>query len=372
MSMISRLSEHIHSVPYIDVSDLQDYSVNTNIAKLSGIKKLIESCFILISGTSPTSTTGDSVSGSNNNTSTTSNNNNNNNKVIQYTASSVMLPPMDHEYNGHIMSLDGDKCSLLSLATSKWTSIQDVIKRPYNYVPTSVVYARGDVYVFGGPDAPNTYSRFSLAEKQCYDDDIFGIIGCTFASACFDGNRLIYLVGGNHQGHKSDRVDCFNIDTQQFSSVGTLPHGLAFPCIYYHNNAIIVVGGEKAGGGGGGSHTEVLLFNVRTHVTDVLIKDISISQYDFSCFDGEDNIYVHAKDGFMRYTLSTKQPTKLSRCPTYGQLRQMVYDRSVGIICLGGKGNNYRYTTQDDHWTRLNDDDPVANRTWYGACLIRD
>ncbi|GAM25620.1 hypothetical protein SAMD00019534_087950 [Acytostelium subglobosum LB1] len=100
-----------------------------------------------------------------------------------------------------------------------------------------------------------------------------------------------------------------------------------------------------------------------------------------SCFDGQDSIYLMTSIGdidddediFMRYSLSTRKITKLAKSPISSDYSRLIHDQSFGIIYVGGKGRNYRYSIPDDKWTLITDDnDSITNRAQYGACLIRD
>ncbi|GAM22730.1 hypothetical protein SAMD00019534_059050, partial [Acytostelium subglobosum LB1] len=253
----------------------------------------------------------------------------------------------------------------------KWTPINGAFKRSLDAVHTSVVYCRGSVYVFGGFDSPMIYSRYSLSNHQCERNDIVGISGGNWISTCYDGNHHIYLVGGDHNGQRLNRVDCFDIVTGQFSHIGHLPYSLAFAFICFHNNSIIVVGGAKDGK----ANQDILSFNIQTHDTEVLIKSLDNGVYDTYCYDGKEYIYVLSKHSFMRYSLDTTKPStaRLALCPTAtGHLCSMIYDQQYGIVYLGGTGLTYHYSTQDNKWTMIDDQDNVNGRYCYGACLIRD
>ncbi|GAM23051.1 hypothetical protein SAMD00019534_062260, partial [Acytostelium subglobosum LB1] len=328
LNMIAAHIKHMRLVRYGAASRPQEYRVDTDVAKLDGIRKQIESCFKLI------------------------------------TTSSRRSDGEDAQTKSNILSIKGRECSMYSLATTKWQSIGNVFDRTFSGVYTSVVHARGHVYVFGGLDAPTTYSRYSLADQLCQHTTIADVSGGQSISACYDGDRLIYLVGGSINNRYLDRVDVFDIDTQRFRHVGQLPYGLTFPQTYFYNDTIIVVCGAITGIL---EHTDILSFNIYTKTTAVLFKDVHRTNFVTSCFDDDDNIYVLSKTSFMRYTLSTKQVSKLMMGPTYCYLCRIEYDDLFGIVYVGGGGNNYRYSLQDDKWTRINDNDHIQDRSWYGG-----
>ncbi|GAM24691.1 hypothetical protein SAMD00019534_078660 [Acytostelium subglobosum LB1] len=149
-----------------------------------------------------------------------------------------------HGFRNHIFSLRKDSCSMLSLDTGEWTVIDDKCTPRFGIL-RSVVYARDSVYVFGGHGSPNTYSRFSLIDQKWHNDlEIIGVDGGRNISTCFDGDKLIYLVGGFHNDMMLHRIDCFNIDTQQFSSVGRLSVPTRASHSFFRNNMIVIVGGN--------------------------------------------------------------------------------------------------------------------------------
>ncbi|GAM22772.1 hypothetical protein SAMD00019534_059470 [Acytostelium subglobosum LB1] len=212
LKMINRhIIEYIDQMPYdvVATTSLQAYQVNINADKFIDIRKQIESCFKLI-------------------------------EPLPHLPRQQLIP---HKYDNHIMTLKANKCSFFSLATSEWTSIDRAFNRSIEWVSTSVVYTRGNVFVFGGKDPMKEYTRYSLADGQSHDSAMYGIDGGDCISACYDGDHHIYIIGGYDNGVYLDRVDCMDIDTQLFKQVGRLPYPLAFPFTFIHDGSIIIVGG---------------------------------------------------------------------------------------------------------------------------------
>ncbi|GAM25624.1 hypothetical protein SAMD00019534_087990 [Acytostelium subglobosum LB1] len=348
MSMIVRHSQHIHQVPY-DESDattlqLRACEYNINADKLKDIKKQIESCFKLI-------------------------------KPGHYTPG---------EYEGHIISFDNNPLSLFSLETQKWTTIKldGEFNTQLSTALGSVVYARGNVYVFGGAYEEDdegvetwtkTYCRFSLAEKRIHHNPMTAMEGAFLFATCYDGGKYIYIVGGCDVKEKNlDTVYRFDIDTGQFEAFGKIPFATSNASAHFHkdSNSIIIVSEDK----------QVSSFSVITQATNVLFEYSNFAgncncQIKSSCFDGQDNLYLlFIYDcTFIRYTMSTKEIVSLKKCPyTIGVLFSLIYDDSFGIMLIAGRAQNYQYSTQHDRWTLLNDDDPNDYRSELGACLIRD
>ncbi|GAM24694.1 hypothetical protein SAMD00019534_078690 [Acytostelium subglobosum LB1] len=196
----------------------------------------------------------------------------------------------------HIFSFWKDSCSMLSLDTGEWTVINDKCT-PRKRISRSVVYARGNVYVFGGQGSPSTYSRFSLIDQKWNNDlEIIGVDGGESISTCYDGDKRIYLVGGFHNDKLLDRVDCFNIDTQQFSSVGRLSVPTRASHSFIHNNRIIVVGGH-VDVEGNVSLTDILEYNIATKECVVSLEiDINPDEAIDACYDGVDNVIIMGGD----------------------------------------------------------------------------
>ncbi|GAM25622.1 hypothetical protein SAMD00019534_087970 [Acytostelium subglobosum LB1] len=338
LSMIIRHRQHIDQVPYkgTDEMMLQPSRIETNVIVLNGVRKQIESCF----------------------------------KLIQHGSAGI--------YDGHIMSLTGDQCSVFSLDTFKWTSLDRAFKRSFMISALSIAYARGHIYVFGGPDK-KSYSRYSLFDGQCHtaplpsEDEPFNI-----TTACYDGQKYIYVTG-DYVTRENDGVYRLNVLTQECDIYGTLPCHLGFGRANFKadSNSLVIVGEEK-----------IIMFNVETKESNYFYvpseTDPTDAHYIYeSCFDGQDDLYLLAADGeiedddadrFIRFTLSTKKITKLAMWPKHKKFHRLIYDQSFGIIYMGGRqSKNFQYSIPDDHWSLITDGNlPLKGIIQNGACLIRD
>ncbi|GAM24693.1 hypothetical protein SAMD00019534_078680 [Acytostelium subglobosum LB1] len=218
---------------------------------------------------------------------------------------------IEHGFRNHIFSLRSDSCSMLSLDTGEWTMI-NVKYTERERIFRSVVYARDSVYVFGGQGSPNTYSRFSLIDQKWHNDlKIIGVEGGESISTCYDGDNLIYLVGGFHNGKVLNRVDCFNIDTQQFSSVGRLSVRTKESLSFIVRNRIVIVGGN-VDARCTMSLTDTMEFNIDTKKCHVILK----TEFD------------------------------------------------------PGTGKNERFSELLGKWITIDDKDPVESRSFFGTCHI--
>ncbi|GAM22649.1 hypothetical protein SAMD00019534_058240 [Acytostelium subglobosum LB1] len=87
--------------------------------------------------------------------------------------------------------------------------------------------------------------------------------------------HYIYLVGGLRNGDPTDGVYRFDIDTQEFATVGELQKPTAWPLLHYHNDNIYMIGGTTATNG---QHKQLLSYNVTKPATHVLVSDLLVSQ----------------------------------------------------------------------------------------------
>ncbi|GAM23206.1 hypothetical protein SAMD00019534_063810, partial [Acytostelium subglobosum LB1] len=334
--MINSHHQHTQSQPYDDRarSQLSPCRLIVDSIKLRGIKKQIDQCFKMITPFANRS-----------------------------------------DYHNHIMALHGNNLSMITLDKLEWSSNNvgmPGLNGPFDSVFTSIVYARGHVYMFGGPERQGTYTRYSLDSKQVYEGAITTISGGRGISTCYDGDKTIYLVGGHDNNHtRMNRISSFNIETRHFAPVGTLPLAISLANTYFHNGSLIIVVGNN----------QVYSFTLDPpmSICTPLLTDINYSSSGSNCFDHDTNqLYIITNQSFIRYSLVDKKKTTLSKAPDhihqqYG--RRMIYHRSCGIIYLGGEGNNYQYSIPDDKWTLLNelsDNDTITSRIWSGACLIMD
>ncbi|GAM25415.1 hypothetical protein SAMD00019534_085900 [Acytostelium subglobosum LB1] len=315
LSMIIHHTKHMKLMPYeLDESSLLPPSCRVNIdeGKLKDIKRQIESCFELVS---------------------------------------------DAKYD--FLTIGRDGFSSFSRETLKWTQIKDMPERPARQSYLTSVYVRGNFYTFGSVVEPNVYTRYSLAEKKLYRAEIAGVCGGVFISVCFDGDRYIYLVGGvdTDMGNIKinavyDRVDRFNIDTQQFEHVGKLSTPVMMANTFFHKGMVYVIYGAV-----------IFSFDIQTLTTQVLRSTPTTITTIASCFDGNDNVYILSSEKFIRFTLSTKTEVQLTMSPIFVQLHGLIYDGSHGsLIYLGGVGKNHQYSIQDNKWSLLNDNDHVGDR----------
>ncbi|GAM24701.1 hypothetical protein SAMD00019534_078760 [Acytostelium subglobosum LB1] len=256
---------------------------------------------------------------------------------------------IEHGFRNHIFSLWNDSCSMLALDTGEWTVINDKLT-PRERIYRSVVYARDN--------------------KWHNDLEIIGVDGGESISTCYDGDNLIYLVGGFHNDKLLDRVDCFNIDTQQFSTVGRLNVPTRAPQSMFRNNKIIVIGGYvdieyKV------SLTNILSFNIETRNSVVLLEtDFNPDEIINTCFDGINHFLIMGKASTILVDLTNIKSVKENSIRA-GLIRPFIYTQSHGFVALCGGDKNQRFSFLKNKWMQLQDNnDPVKGRGSFGTCHI--
>ncbi|GAM21798.1 hypothetical protein SAMD00019534_049730 [Acytostelium subglobosum LB1] len=144
-----------------------------------------------------------------------------------------MAEKFTHDLDHHIMYIESDNYSFFSPMTNTWTRIEKDIDGSFSDLHKATVYARGNVYIFGVGD-DQKYLRFSLADRQWHCHDM--IDGMYHMSAAYDGDKHIYLIGGTFGA----KVSMFDIETQQFHSVGELDHPIFEPFTLVHSNILFI------------------------------------------------------------------------------------------------------------------------------------
>ncbi|GAM24700.1 hypothetical protein SAMD00019534_078750 [Acytostelium subglobosum LB1] len=247
---------------------------------------------------------------------------------------------IEHGFRNHIFSLWKDSCSMYSLDTGEWTVIDD------KYTP-----------------------RERIFRSVWHNDlEIIGVDGGESISTCYNGDNLIYLVGGYNDDKVLDRIDCFNIDTQQFTSVGRLSVPTRGSYSFLYMDRIIIVGGDvdvecEV------SLTDILSFNIGTKECDVLLKtEFHPEEFIIACYDGFDHVFILGDESTLLVNLSTMNSIQGIGMYTIGW--PCIYTQSHGFAALSGTGKNERFSELQDKWISLDDNDPVEDRSSFGTCHI--
>ncbi|GAM19721.1 hypothetical protein SAMD00019534_028960, partial [Acytostelium subglobosum LB1] len=262
--------------------------------------------------------------------------------------------------HNHMLVVDREGWSLYSLDTRQW--VNHPRENEKTNVDKAVVYAQGHVYCFGCMGS-STYDKFSVADHQWrYDIPIDTIQGGYDISVCYDGNRFIYLVGGTEQdGHTLNRVDRFNIETQEFSHVGELPQDVDKATTFVKDGELYVACQFR----------EIMVMNLKTLQTRYLRLDLSLYIERMFCFDSKDTLYCLDAHGFFAVTLSTEKIVVLGAAHQFEYYSHLHWTPEHGIFITNGKGNKHvSYSVENDQWEDTQIDAELFN-TCYGICLIR-
>ncbi|GAM24580.1 hypothetical protein SAMD00019534_077550 [Acytostelium subglobosum LB1] len=276
----------------------------------------------------------------------------------------------EHGFRNHIFSYWNDSCSMLSLDTGEWTVFDDKCT-PRKRIFRSVVYARDSVYVFGGEGTPNTYSRFSLIDQKWHNDlEIIGVDGGESISTCYDGDKHIYLVGGFHNNMLLDRVDCFNIDTQQFTSFGKMKNATRSSHTFIHGKLLFVVGGyvdiECTT-----SLANVWSFNLETKKRALFLKtNFKPEEVLQTCYDGMHHAFIIGDETSLLVELCNERKTNEICLNITDPNLTLINTKTHGLVIVDGAGHNTRYKVLKDKWVSLKDNDPVEDRHSFGTCYI--
>ncbi|GAM20897.1 hypothetical protein SAMD00019534_040720 [Acytostelium subglobosum LB1] len=289
---------------------------------------------------------------------------------------------LTHHYK--VFSASLNDTALFDPHTGEWTTIGKGLDiETENERSESMVYARGNVYMFGIRDS-STYSRFSMSERRWHHDiPIVGVQGGRCISVCYDGHKYIYLLGGQLDSalQPLDRVDQFNIETQQFSPLSKMVEGTRDSVSFLHKGQIYSC---TVGARGlipaliytsllqsGGPSTNLCTYNKN-------LKDIMICFYGGDDGAGIGKLYIH-DDHNQMYLLSFNENdnkiTQLTQliggeCPIVPYKWPIVVPGFNAAIHLGGKDQNYKYSFSNNKWSQMKHIDNVGTRRGHLHCLL--
>ncbi|GAM27753.1 hypothetical protein SAMD00019534_109290 [Acytostelium subglobosum LB1] len=212
-----------------------------------------------------------------------------------------------HGWSNHIVGFyDGGTC-IFNPTSSTWVHSNKNALFMRNGIQCSSVYARDNIYVFGGdgPNIEDSYVWYSLVDQKWSIKNIVGpsVEGGSNISACFDGQRFIYLVGGTHKGYLLNRVDCFDVETGTFRHVGTLPYHFKSAVSFFQNGIIYIVGGYDKEDKNLGA---IFTFNTLNLGSNKLFRQLPTyvdnKKKMSACFDGKDRVYL-SSNGWFHYIL---------------------------------------------------------------------
>ncbi|GAM23185.1 hypothetical protein SAMD00019534_063600 [Acytostelium subglobosum LB1] len=286
--LITRHVKHISQSQYHKESLFETCRVDIDVALFMDIKMQIESCFVLLDSDT-------------------------------------------QRKNNHFVCLKSSQVCHYNLGAPNWKTIRETFPRPIEASPTTLVYSRGSIYSFGLVDGQTVCARYSFCDRRAFYYDIKAFAGEKYVSACYDGSRNIYLLGGATEQRKFNRVDCFDITTKRIKLVGYMDSvkNNPPPLTYFRNNLIYVVGALS-----NSMARTMATFDVENLITTIEISlPGSITGAIMSCFDGLDRIFYKDRDSIKTYSMSNKGTTRYaSKCPVDGNLVEL--GDNVDVICF--------------------------------------
>ncbi|EFA86514.1 hypothetical protein PPL_00309 [Heterostelium album PN500] len=291
------------------------------------------------------------------------------NKLFQLVNVSPDLYVFDGNY---IFSVDrSNRLSLISIPTGnnqvhKIHSIRGDINDAWSY--NSTVCVGKYIYSFGGAGllSSNKYQRFSLESMSI---DISGtmtsIKPTTFISACYDGNKYIYLLDGF--GKENTEVYRYDIETMKFECYSTLfLYGGCHELSFFYQNQMYTV--QTTGIRKIDPFTKSCIELPRLDNTQ-FTKYISMESTAV-CEDGKGNIYTHSGSKFIVLNLNTNEIRELTPAKDLLMVdHRMIYTSNNYIYVLQGLFFNYRYSIDNDKWESILQDDK-SERYCRGLALI--
>ncbi|GAM22029.1 hypothetical protein SAMD00019534_052040 [Acytostelium subglobosum LB1] len=310
------------------------------------------------------------------------------------------------ELENQVMFINSTSYTLFSPMTNKWTliglkGIDNIYQRG-----SSSVYARGNIYVFGtsvDDNPPPTYSVFSVVDGQWRHaiplDGVVDPDGFEYMSAaCFDGDKLIYLIGHvTPGGYRQSRVYSLNIDNpDHLIHVGNLEEGCITTYLFKHFDTLYCLDNDS-------DHHSISVFDLKTKEPVhwcYLEDDVD------ACTLHEDKLYILFVGGrLISMSLSRKkttldQSTELASITTITKRKDVVdvddvddddddnlndqqqqrYNNMVTstsepgtLLVLKGGDMNYKYSIENDTWSKIQVQDMVvAEFGWTVTCVISD
>ncbi|GAM19839.1 hypothetical protein SAMD00019534_030140 [Acytostelium subglobosum LB1] len=281
-----------------------------------------------------------------------------------------------HDLDSQIMSIGPESMTFFSPMTNTWTDGPDQTFPGIQDFNLSTVYARGHVYLFGTGDNYDSYSRFSLATRQWEHSPVPSLENGFYCSACYDGDKIIYVIG-NETGHQDNaKIFSFNIDTQQLVHVGKFDARLTIMPSYvdYHNQVLYSIDVATMGENDIASTECIDTFNLITK--DQATIPLPGSVYS-SVSDGQGMLYMIVwtpeQTAFISLSLTSQEIVYLTDVPPPAEGRRRAYK---GLLCsssekgtlylLEGQDSNYRYSIDNGQWTKIVDNDTSISHTSQG------
>eukprot|EP01132_Coremiostelium_polycephalum_P002532 gene2532-3135_t len=164
-------------------------------------------------------------------------------------------------------------------------------------VSSSIVATDKRMYIFGGNDRLDNFESFDFQKKLWGRGTI--PIGGSSICAVYDKKKTIFLIGGIKNNKTLDRIELFNIDTNQIDTMGGTQKSPGQTNYTVINN--IEVFNPNNGEG---------------ELFEYQLDDLN-QRIESCCFDNQSTLYYITTNSFRSYSLSTKQSKDLK----YPQLK---------------------------------------------------
>ncbi|EFA84879.1 hypothetical protein PPL_01872 [Heterostelium album PN500] len=244
--------------------------------------------------------------------------------------------------------------NIYDIRTNVWSQVVSMdLKRAC--LLSSIVYALGSIYIFGGNDILDCLEKYNVETNQMMRIPIQTCGGSSIAT-CYNGQEIVYLVGG-YKNKTMDRIDAFNIRTNETIEIGKLNMPRYYAFSFFHYNMIYTIGGTYKNGTTNYTLVNSLeRFNINTRRSETILSLELSERIEGACFDGNDTIYIMTNKQFLKVSLISLEMMILPDVQMIGKYGvSLVYtkleDGQSRIYLFGGKN-------QQDHYF------DVSNRRW--------
>ncbi|EGG23009.1 hypothetical protein DFA_05139 [Cavenderia fasciculata] len=193
-----------------------------------------------------------------------------------------------------------------------------------DFARESIVLAGNhNLYAFGGAKSPLTLECFNMHSGQSVESPLNQLRGMGI-SACYDGERYIYLAGGHYYNNNNakdivsyDLVEQYDTHTNRFTTFRAhLERPVSRSLSIYHNRTIYLLGCTSVTSQQVGHLRSVLEINITSgecRSYPLMTKEhSSFANIDACCFDGTQYIYMISSKVFCRYDIVRKTTKSLA------------------------------------------------------------
>ncbi|EFA75858.1 hypothetical protein PPL_10430 [Heterostelium album PN500] len=282
-----------------------------------------------------------------------------------------------HHVINMLLTVGENGIHFFDLETLEWSQhkAEDYEERllPFN----SLAATRDYIFIFGGSNKSNSYSRFNIATRQWdHSAPIQTKLGGCGISTCYDGSRYIYLIGGATKTGRVTRIDSFDTETMEFEHVGAMEMPRSESLSFYLDGIIYIVGGCDLAGK---EIKNMLAFNIASGECTTYIEHMGFRERIIaSCFDGHDKVYILDKErNFYSVSIKTKSKEILNpplAISNSSNKHSMIFcpkkfrQNSSEILFIGGKTHqNHFYSVDKNKWSQIDKSVDTIYRSYDGA-----